>query len=143
MYPSQVRARVLEDHRFLRGQLDGIEVIAASGSRALLRVALVELRASLRSHAALEERILAPALRDADSFGDVRCAQLTEHQRNQASQVESSLVHLMDPGARRSWIVDFVRRRMDDIRADMEEEERTLLDPTMLRDDTITISPSA
>ena len=145
--PSQVRERILSDHRALRGLLDRVEVLAhellegrTSAARELREQTRV-LEERLREHMALEERILAPALRQADAWGSER------------------VQHFRDDHERQRGVLEQVWRARDDsrgglefaliawglvrlLREDMASEERISLNERVLRDDPINPSCS-
>ena len=96
--PSEVRKRILEDHRALRGVLDRLEALARgrlqgreSVSDELLAQARV-LDQRLRKHMDLEEHILVPALRRADAWGPERVERFhAEHQRQRQRQIMTAV----------------------------------------------------
>ena len=136
LYPSEVRERVREDHRALRQMLDRLEVLARrvlQGKRDLvteLREQERALRDRLREHMALEERILVPALDEADAWGPERVERFhAEHVR------QREILATVDEGpfpdfayALLTW--GLVRL----LREDMDEEERISLNANVLHD---------
>jgi iron-sulfur cluster repair protein YtfE (RIC family) len=148
MYPSQVRARILEVHRSLRASLDRVVALAdavdgGTATVGALRAEIDDLARSLRDHDALEDEILAPVLADTDAFADVRTRQLVEHHEAHRRELEQGLQRLVNTHSDVGAIALLARETMAALRADMDQEERELLDPGVLRDDTITITPSA
>ena len=103
MRPSEVRERVLADHEVLRQDLDELErsARAADGPEAgrvpELRVHAERLLAKLQRHMRWEDRFLAPALREADAWGEERAARLDEEHREQRELLRHVLEGLRDP----------------------------------------------
>jgi iron-sulfur cluster repair protein YtfE (RIC family) len=148
MRPSEVRQRVLHDHERLRHALDGLEDLArcvAEGTEGSLdfasdlRDAGEVLLESLERHMAWEDRHLAPALLEADAWGEERVKHLAEDHREQREVLRHTLSALADPGrpalVLARTLLDFVTL----LRDDMDSEERLQLDPSVLRDDVIAI----
>ena len=145
--PSEVRARVLDEHVQIRAMLAELESIAGRAldrdahGGAQLRVKVLELYARLDAHMALEDALLYPAICDADAWGDLRGERMKEEHARQ----RAVLSQLAD----REWradtatIVDAVRRLVRDIREDMCKEEREMLNPELLRDDVISIAQNS
>lgn len=143
MTASEVRARVLEEHRRLRTLL--VQTQGLARAAALEATAVPSLRASTRTlllelslHLDSEEEILMPLIAELPGYGDVLVAQMREehaeqrrelralHERTMRNDVEGTLPEAVD---------DFVLRLFRDMRA----EERCLLDENVLRDDVIVI----
>jgi hemerythrin-like domain-containing protein len=142
--PSEVRARVLDEHvqiRALLVELDSFAQRALDGNEnggAQLRVKVQELYSTLDAHMALEDALLYPAICDADAWGDLRGERMKEeHSRQRA--VLNQLADLEWRGDT-ATLVDAVRSLARDIREDMCREERELLNPELLRDDVISIA---
>lgn len=145
MKPSAVRARILREHEEIRGLLDRLEQAVRAlrdGDRGGLdeaRTVRDALCARLFEHIDLEDAILAPALRDADAWGEERAGELLRHHREQRGELTAlGRMDEIDPtvlGAR-------LERFVADVRADMRHEETALLDPDLLRDDVIGIGVS-
>ena len=135
--PSEIRERILDDHRLLRGILDRLEALArgllqgrTSVRDELLAQACV-LDERLAEHMALEERILVPALRAADAWGPERVERFhAEHtrQREIIRAVRDASERPRVEFALMAW--GFVRL----LREDMAEEERMSLSPRVLAD---------
>ena len=142
MYPSQIRNRILHEHGLLRHELQSLEThvhdlerdsaeleaVAAEARRLLIR---------LSDHTRLEDALLAPVLRDTDSWGPKRADTLLEHHELQRAQLAELLA---TSGADRDAL-RMARVTLDlisEIRADMQHEEQEILTRNLLRDDLVT-----
>lgn len=149
MQPSEVRRRILDDHRELRTLLLSLETLGRdvlAGARdhvGALRLEGEALHERLLEHMRWEDLYLAPALEDADSWGRERAAALESDHREQRELLQHTLSGLRDPSrptvALARTMVDLVKL----LRDDMREEEQTLLDPRVLRDDVVGIDVEA
>ncbi len=145
MEPSAVRKRILEDHVVIRGHLSAVDGLARralageEGLEAELRRAGETLRERFLEHLTLEDTHLVPALRDADAWGDERAARVEKEHAEQRAQMEELLADLRDS---RRGVVEIAQELLDLVNAlvaDMEHEERAVLDPEILRDDVVAI----
>lgn len=145
MKPSQLRERILSQHAELRhlleelSQLSGRVLAGEAGLEPALHAQGAELQATLLEHMALEDRVLAPALREADAWGDERAARLDrEHasQREMLSQVLESLRQENLPVMR---LALELRGLVSIVLEDMEHEEKAMLGADLLRDDVVSI----
>lgn len=145
--PSEIRLRILEEHQQLRELLDEIERAATKApehdpqkeAEDTLRAAAARLHEVLTRHLELEEKILVPALRDADGFGPARVEELlTEHEEQRAD-----LEFAIGRAARSLGSYEHVRthllRLCERLREDMTHEEDEFLSKDLLRDDIIRI----
>lgn len=145
MTPAEIRARILAEHVAIRGMLLGLEDVARrvmQGDRSLLGALRLEgeaLLARLKDHMFWEDLHLAPALREADAWGEERAALLDSDHREQRQVLAHCLSAVNDES--RPAVV--VARTLIDLvamlRKDIEDEERLLLDPRVLRDDVVGI----
>jgi iron-sulfur cluster repair protein YtfE (RIC family) len=145
MKPGEVRARVLAEHVAIRGMLMSLEHVAQrvrDGDASLVGALRLEGEAllhRLQEHMLWEDLHLAPALRQADAWGEERASRLDSDHREQ----RHVLTHCLDAVNDQSRPAAVVARTLIDLvgmlRADMEEEERLLLDERVLRDDVIGI----
>ena len=145
MTPGEIRARILADHVAIRGMLRSLEHVARqvrAGDHSLVGALRVEAEAFLHrlgDHLHWEDLHLAPALRQADAWGEERAAQLERDHREQRQVLAHCLAAVND--ARRPAAV--VARTLDDLagmlRQDIEDEDRLLLDERVLRDDVVGI----
>ncbi len=76
-------------------------------------------------------------LREADAWGDLRCAQLAEDHREQRNLLEYALRQLHDDGRPESIVAGNLLDLVAVLRDDMNEEESALLDESLLRDDVV------
>jgi hemerythrin-like domain-containing protein len=145
MDPSEVRDNVLRDHVALRGMLDRIEHLAGAVDAgepwrvAELRVCAEGLLEALESHMGWEDRYLAPALRDADAWGEEREARLRRDHVEQREVLRDALERLRDTARPALLVAHNLLELVALLREDMDEEERALLGPDVLRDDVIAI----
>ena len=145
--PSEVRARVLDEHVQIRAILVELESLARRAldgdthGGAQLRTKAVELCSTLDAHVSLEDALLYPAICDADAWGHLRGEQMKEDHVRQRAVIRQ----LVDFESRGDTValVGAVRRLATDIRDDMCSEERELLNPDLLRDDVISIAQNS
>jgi hypothetical protein len=140
MRPSEVRDLVAHDHlqiRILacevdiacRRVLDGEEVDVAGP---VLKIARV-----LWGHLALEDRILAPVLREIDGWGPVRAdGMLAEHARQREEL--GILTRLARTGSAEE-VARATQQLIAALRDDMDAEEQGLLSSELLHDDLVVI----
>ncbi len=119
-----------------------LEVLGAeSEDSSELRDRVGRLREDLERHLSLEEALLEPVLERIDAWGPIRLELLrTEHahQRAVLSLLRSDRAAAIPP-------LQLARRvlgLLDDISADMDAEDRDLLDARVLRDDPIQLDAS-
>ena len=149
MRPSQVRARILEDHTALRRRLDEIERLAndvIANERCHiggLRARAEDLLTTLREHMDWEDRYLAPALEDADAWGPERAALLDQDHRDQREFLGDVIERLQDQRQPAPLLASSLLDLVGHLRRDMEEEEGFFLDPDVLRDDVVGINVEA
>jgi iron-sulfur cluster repair protein YtfE (RIC family) len=143
--PSEVRQRILAEHRTIRGMLLGIETLAeevlANQPQRLepLCEKTEALLAELLNHMSWEDLHLRPALLAADAWGRERAALLDRDHAEQRQLLESKLEHLRDPARPPLLIARDLLELVKLLRDDMEREEELLLDPRVLRDDVVGI----
>ena len=149
MLPSQVRRTILEDHEHLRGELVALESLAkvlAAGHREPLATALSALQAMKQrffDHLDLEEAILIPALRDADSWGPERADLVLREHTEQRAEFEQLVVQLALPGIAAEAVGRRIATWIGALRADMDHEDTAVLSPDLLRDDVVSINLEA
>lgn len=145
MRPSEVREQVLADHSVLRRMLESLEDLARQvrlGERALLGPLRCEgeaLLSRLREHMKWEDRYLSAALRDADDWGEERAERLAADHREQRELLGFAVERLRDQTRPPVMIARDLENLVTLLREDMEDEEATLLDERVLRDDVIAI----
>lgn len=145
MRASQVRESVLSDHRKLREMLDGLEQACrasssdASSQAGSLRTDAKVFLATLSSHMSWEDRYLAPVLREADAWGEERCAQLADDHEEQRNLLEYALRQLHDETRPQPVVAANLLDLIELLRDDMQQEEHALLGEDLLRDDVVAI----
>lgn len=137
--PSEIRQRVLDDHARLSALLEYIEGLVKRLDRGERSVAprlhqwMRDLHAFVRAHIALEDRILAPAIRDADGFGPARLEEFSrvhEAQKQELAERLETMRALDDTEELGKLVRDVVAL----LREDMRLEEKMFLSETVLRD---------
>jgi hypothetical protein len=147
MQPSEVRRRILDDHAGLRQRLQRLEALAAeplSDRRAAtLRAEGLSLLEVLQEHMRWEDLYLAPALRDADAWGEERAAKLAADHLEQREVLAEVVARLEDANRPdeviRRTVADFVEM----LREDMVDEEDCLVRDDVLRDDPVGVDVEA
>ncbi|MBI4510503.1 MAG: hemerythrin domain-containing protein [Deltaproteobacteria bacterium] len=141
--PSEARARLLAQHEELRGIIDGAEemtarLVAGKATGDEVRRKLAELDRALHDHNAEEETILEPLLRTVDAWGPVRIEQmLTEHAREHGIFRQTLDEIVASPP---SHMAGAIRGLVADLRRHIEHEERSFLNPELLKDDLVTVT---
>lgn len=95
-----------------------------------LIIAVSRLRWAVNSHNRVEEQMLPPVLREADSFGPERIKRMEESHRAEHAAIGDRLEH---PA------LDSLRQTLEILRTHLEEEERVFLSSRVLRDDLVTL----
>jgi hypothetical protein len=106
-----------------------------------LRMRVSVLYDDLHRHLATEEALLEPVLERIDAWGPVRLDLLRAehaHQRAVLSLLRSDRAAALPPLVLSRRVLGL----LDDIMADMDAEDRDLLDPRVLRDDIIQLDAS-
>ena len=149
MQPSEVRETVLRDHLALRGILSRVESLAhlVAGDEPWrvgdLRAAAESLLDTLASHMEWEDRHLGPLLRDADASGAESEARLKRDHAEQREVLRHALERLHDEGRPATLVARNLLDLVTLLRAEMEDEESSLLGSYVLRDDTIGLDVDA
>jgi hypothetical protein len=149
MEPSRVREAILEQHADLRERLAELRALAASatGSDEQAAIALresgLQVLAILGSHLDFEDRYLVPALREVDAWGDERADLVTREHAEQREIFHYILERLRETQRPSVLLAREVETLVDAILVDMGEEERTMLDEDLLRDDVVGINVEA
>lgn len=149
MTPAETREWVLKDHRNLRTLLEELEELAGQvrdGDHRLLgplRLAAERFLHRFEAHTRWEDQYLRPALVAADAWGQERAERLDHDHVEQRQLLEDSLDRLREAERPALLVARGVLDLIALIRTDMEEEERDLLDPRILRDDVISIDTEA
>jgi len=145
MTPGEVRARILADHVAIRGMLLSLEEVARrvrGGELSLLGALRLEgeaLLERLQAHMLWEDLHLAPALREADAWGEERAAKLDGDHREQRQVLAHCLAAVTDQSRPAPVVARTLLDLVGMLREDIEDEERLLLDERVLRDDVVGI----
>lgn len=146
--PSAVRKRVLASHGRLRHRMHAM-IHRCDELRAGQRGALQSLRDEgqalmdeLLEHLELEERELAPVLRETPGFGEIRVEELVAHQRDQRHDVIQLVRELERGSDDPNDLASRVTRLIDELRRDLVFQDRELLGSDILKDDPIDVSLS-
>ncbi len=141
---GQVREKVLEQHGslriLLRTALENSEAALRGEPKAIERLVplMMELRQRMLAHLAFEEAMLVPALRRADSWGGERAEMLLSEHARQRAELDTLL-----EGESGAWgdvaVALILETLVSEILADMQEEERDILTPAILRDDIVVV----
>jgi hypothetical protein len=149
MNPSQVRRQILDEHERLRDQLDTLhtavsalfgdgEVLGDGEQLANLAAIARRVFMSLVLHTKLEDAIVAPALRDIDAWGPIRANTLLEHHAQQRGQL-ASMLEAYETNAEPLRLARATLDWIEEVRLDMQHEEREMLNSNLLRDDLIAV----
>lgn len=140
--PSEIRLLILAQHEELRvmyAELDALLPRVRAGDadcERTLREHCRRLYQLLLRHIAVEDTLLAPALRETDGFGPVRAEDLLlEHDRQR--RLLRYALSSIDEGTNGTTLVRSIPALLVSLREDMAHEERDLLSTELLRDDTI------
>lgn len=143
MQPSQIRRRILEDHARLRERFSELDEVARrilEGEAELaprLRSLAEGVREEFLAHLDLEDAILVPALREVDAWGPERAEKLATEHREQRALLQRLLRGLADLDRPLEELALDLRRLVADLMVDMAHEEKSELDPHLLRDDIV------
>lgn len=147
MTHEERRQTLHAQHQQLRVVIAGVREAALEvlGSEATdcagLRMRISVLHDDLQRHLATEEALLEPVLERIDAWGPVRLDLLRAehaHQRAVLSLLRSDRAAALPPLVLSRRVLGL----LDDIMADMDAEDRDLLDPRVLRDDIIQLDAS-
>jgi Hemerythrin HHE cation binding domain len=142
--PGEVRRIILTQHAQIRVLLQAIEdktigLLAASVPNAAARTQTRELALRLCSvmatHIALENRILVAAIATIDAWGAVRASQLREEHAEQLLILRAYADELAVESATGAALAMTAAELVALIRADMDHEEATVLQASLLSDD--------
>lgn len=147
MTHEECRQTLQAQHQQLRGVIAEVRVAALEvlgtdpDECAALRMRISALRDDLERHLETEEALLGPVLERIDAWGPVRLDLLRAehaHQRAVLGVLRSDRAAALPPLVLSRRVLGL----LDDIIADMEAEDRDLLDPRVLRDDIIQLDAS-
>jgi hypothetical protein len=138
LMPSEVRRKVLTQHREIEKMLAELEV----GARQLregeeeedrVKRAAYALRGILELHMTFEETHMVPAISEADGFGPERARHLHAEHAEQRAHLDRLLHAILDaksPAEIEKGIADLAEM----LRKDIEEEEKHYVNEKLLRD---------
>lgn len=142
--PGEIRLRVLEQHKTIRDQLDGLETLAAAVASGRaddgnLSNDLEGLLGLLQTHMRFEDRVLPGVLREADAWGEERVARFHDEHTQQRKMIQN----LLDVVGERAELERALLALgfCSLLRKDMEGEETIFLGEDVLRDDPIAVHP--
>lgn len=141
LMPSEVRRKVLSQHREIEQMLAELEVgVAHLGDGTVeadqVKRAAYALRGILELHMNFEEAYMAPAIQEADGFGPERVRHLhLEHaqQRRELDRLVDQIREAVSPDDLREGVAKLAAN----LRKDIEEEEREYVNDRLLRDNLI------
>ena len=138
LMPSEVRRKVLSQHREIEQMLSELEAgVAHLGDGTVdadqVKRAAYALRGILELHMNFEEAHMVPAINDADGFGPERVRHLHAEHADQRQELD----RLVDQIREASSLDDLkasVVKLAEMLRKDIEEEEREYVNEKLLRD---------
>jgi hemerythrin-like domain-containing protein len=140
MIARRVRERILSDHESLRGLLDEVDQQALRVGRDVedgggrLRALGLQLLRQFSDHLALEDRLLAPALRRAGPTGRELAEQLDADHREQRELLDYLLGKVRDWSRPATVVAADWRNFVELVLDDMAQEEATILERELLED---------
>ncbi len=145
LMPSEVRRKVLSQHREIEQMLSELEAGVAklgegSVDAAQVKRAAYALRGILELHMSFEEAHMVPAIHDADGFGPERVRHLhAEHadQRRELDRLVDAIREARSPDS----LVSTVSTLAQMLRVDIEQEERDYVNEKLLSDNLIPSDP--
>lgn len=144
--PSLICEMMRAEHMNLRQLLERVEdqaaVVLQSHEEidyevAALRDSARQLYTSLTAHIEVENRLLAPALKQTDAWGPMRADGLLACHEEQKQALAGALMELDDLSQAPRTLASHVGDLVVSIRCDIDNEEINLLDSDLLRDDPI------
>lgn len=131
---ERLRRQILAEHVELRAAIAKVATAEAPARLALATSALCDL---LEDHLAFEDERLEPVLRSIDAWGPERARRLRqEHVAQRARMAELRREVATAPALA---LAREVQPFLEALLADMAAEEREVLDPNLLRDDTVSV----
>lgn len=141
LMPSEVRTKVLSQHREIEQMLSELEAgVAQLGQGGVdaeqVKRAAYALRGILELHMNFEEAHMVPAINEADGFGPERVRHLHADHAQQRQELDR-LVDTIREASSPDDLTASVKRLADMLRNDIEEEEREYVTDKLLRDNII------
>ncbi len=146
MRPSEVRQRILNDHRLIKIMVSEVRDLALriqAGEEypsGRLRERGRNLYERLCRHIDFEDGILIGPLRDADAWGEERAEELRNEHREQREVLTYLLERLLDPNQSQILIVHDLLNFTAWLRDDMRHQEETILHEDLLLDGLVGIN---
>jgi hemerythrin-like domain-containing protein len=138
--PKEVSTRILSEHALLRPILKETQFLARSVARGdkdgllALRAFALMLYEKFITHIELEDRILAPAVRQIIGWGPALHADMVQEHRRQREHLRSDITALKASSIPKEDLAASVDGFVAALMQDMEEEERRLLRTDLLDD---------
>jgi len=141
LMPSEVRRKVLSQHREIEQMLSELEAgVAQLGEGSVdaeqVKRAAYALRGILELHMNFEEAYMVPAINEADGFGPERVRHLHADHADQRKELDL-LVDRIREASSPDDLVSGVTKLANMLRTDIEEEEREYVTDKLLRDSII------
>lgn len=142
------RGAILAQHERIRGLLDKARAVAEAAldghppSADAVASSIGDIRTTMEVHLAFEEKSLLPILRDDLPLGPARADRLLDEHRRQRETLMTlhteacAFPQLPMLAAKLAFLTEWLL-------ADMNEEERSLLIPEVVRDDVIVVDQSS
>ena len=141
LMPSEVRRKVLSQHREIEQMLSELEAGVAHLADGTVdadqvKRAAYALRGILELHMNFEETHMVPAINEADGFGPERVRHLHAEHAEQRQELDR-LVDQIREASSTDDLAASVERLASMLRTDIEEEEREYVNEKLLRDNLI------
>ena len=141
LMPSEIRTKVLSQHREIEQMLSELEAgVAQLGAGTVdggqVKRAAYALRGILELHMNFEETYMAPAINEADGFGPERVRHLHAEHAEQRRELDR-LVDAIREASSPDGLVSGVTKLANMLRKDIEEEEREYVTDKLLSDHII------
>ena len=138
LMPSEVRRRVLTQHREIEQMLSELEFGAkqlreGQEESEQVKRAAYALRGILELHMTFEEAHMVPAISEADGFGPERARHLHAEHAEQRGHLDRLVDAILDAKAP-AEIEKGVAHLADILRKDIEQEEKDYVNEKLLRD---------
>jgi iron-sulfur cluster repair protein YtfE (RIC family) len=145
LMPSEVRRKVLSQHREIEQMLSELEAgVAKLGEGSVdagqVKRAAYALRGILELHMSFEEAHMVPAINDADGFGPERVRHLHAEHADQRKELDR-LVDAIREARSPDGLVSSVTKLAHMLRVDIEQEEREYVNEKLLSDSLIPSDP--
>lgn len=133
--PGTLLNQLLSQHEQIRSLIARCDELLGLSERDPSQVpelvlAVARLRWAVESHNRVEEQLLSPVLKEADSFGEVRVEHMVDAHRKEHAQLGARL---------EQPVIDTLRQTLGMLREHLETEERYFLTSRVLRDDLVTL----